>query len=375
MTSVFGLRRGERWWLTDPRGADFLSIGVVHADDTNLRFPHNAAIFAQRYGNSRERWIRDGLAADLRAWGFNTIGWTSEYVSGTGLATTGKPVDIGHSAGLSADELSAAGLPYTISLRVAEIEHWNGFPAFRDPREPAFAQWCDYLARTLCRPDDPNLLGYFLVDVPSWEMHPTGTGFARTELKTIAHAYYRAATEAIRRHDPQHLILGDRYGLRAGVPEQVLDIVPEYVDVLSVQAFPGVATERIAAAVDTIAGWHRRTGLPVLMADTGNWCPTRMSPHHTGSARNQAERGLGYTRTAEALAASPWCVGWHWCGWVENPLRGFGIKDPWDEPYTDLTEAMRTTNARILRELTDQAPRRGGSQQPIAHEEPSTVQP
>lgn len=336
--AVFSVERRDRWRLRTPAGRDFLSIGVVHADDTNLRYPYNSGVFAARYGGSRRRWLHEGLVPEMRQWGFNTIGWTPEYVSGSGLATESGPVDLGHSEGLPADLVAEAGMPYTLSLRVAEIEHWNGAPAYRDPREPAYGEWCDHLARTVCRPGDANLLGYFLVDVPVWG------GYARAELGSIADAYYRVAAEAIRRHDPHHLILGDRYGMRVGVPEVVLDAAAPHIDVLSVQLFPGPDPARLDAALATIDRWHERTGRPVLIADTGNWCPTRMSPHRTGWARDQRERGESYRRTAEALLARPWCLGWHWCSWLENPHRGFGIKDPWDEPYADLVDVMTEVN-------------------------------
>ncbi|MEU2360035.1 hypothetical protein ACFU90_04145 [Streptomyces noursei] len=348
---AFTVDRRHRWRLRTPDGDPFLSVGIVHADDTNLRYPHNLAIYQSRYGGSRQRWLQEGLVRDLKDWGFNTLGWTSEYVSGTGLAVEGVPIDLGHSEGLSPEELAGAGIPYTLSLRAVEIEYWNGFPAYRDPREPAFAQWCDHLARTVCRPDDPNLLGYFLVDAPCWNRHPAGAGYPASELPAIAEAYYRITTEAIRRHDPNHLILGDRYGTRAGVPEVVLDAMAPHVDVLSVQTFPGPDPASLDAALEQIGRWHERTNRPVLIADTGNWCPTVMSPERTGSARDQRERGAGYTASAEAFAARPWCLGWHWCGWLENPQRGFGLKDPWDEPYRDLTDQVTETNRHLQEQV------------------------
>ncbi|WP_411126569.1 hypothetical protein [Streptomyces sp. x-19] len=340
----FTLDASTRWRFVTPRGDPFLSIGVVHADDTNLRYPHNADLFAERYGSSRRRWLNEGLVPELSAWGFNTLGWTAEYVSGSGLSATHDVVDLGHSDGLPDEDAAACGLPYTLSLRIAEIEHWNGHPAYRDPRSAAFAQWCDHLARTRCRPNDPNLIGYFLVDAPAWAQHPAGSGYSSDELAEIADAYYRVSTEAIRRHDPHHLILGDRYGTRGGIPEPVLDAAATHVDVLSLQTFPAVDQAAIDAVADQFDAWHSRTGLPVLLADTGNWCPTTMSPGRVGSARDQAERGLGYRMIADTFAARPWCLGWHWCSWLENPHRGFGLKDPWDEPYTELVTIARQTN-------------------------------
>lgn len=347
MRSAFTLSSSGRWRFRTPEGEPFLSIGVVHADDTNLRHPYNAAVFAERYGSSRRRWVAEGLVPEMRSWGFNTLGWTSELVSGAGLAVSGLPVDLGHSAGLPDQAAADCGLPYTLSLRVAEIEHWNGRPAYRDPRDPAFAQWCDHLARTVCRPDDPRLLGYFLVDAPAFAHHPTGAGYPPHELAEIADAYYSIAAGALRRHDPNHLVLGDRYGTRAGIPEQVLEAAAAHVDVLSIQTFPGMDRAVLEETLRTVDAWHARTGLPVLVADTGNWCPTEMSPHRTGSARDQAERGVGYAMLAEAFMTRDWCLGWHWCSWLENPVRGFGLKDPWDEPYRDLVDAVTETNLRL----------------------------
>ncbi|QRP49495.1 agarase [Amycolatopsis sp. FDAARGOS 1241] len=342
--AFFRVAKRRQWTFLDPRGEPFPSIGVAHAHDTNLRYGHNLDIWRERYGGDRAKWLRDGLGKDLREWGFTTVGATGEYISGTGLGVTGMVVDLGHAEDLPGVEVAEAGLPYVQALRVAEIEAWNGYPAFRDPRSAAFAEYCDHLARTLCRPDDPLLLGYFLVDGPAWAGHPTGAGWAGP-LAEIAEAYYATATAAIRRHDQNHLILGDRYGTKAGAPGEVLDAAAKHVDVLSVQTFPKPGG--LAQALETIERWHTRTGLPVLVADTGNWCPTRLSPHRTGSAGDQAERAEGYVHTAETLAALDWCLGWHWCAYVENPQRGWGLKDPWDEPYEALTGPVAETNRRL----------------------------
>ncbi len=70
-------------------------------------------------------------------------------------------------------------------------------------------------------------------------------------------------------------------------------------------------------------------------------------PDRTGSFRDQRERGAGYVASAEEFTARPWCLGWHWCSWLENPHRGFGLKDPWDEPYRELTDLVTETNHRL----------------------------
>ena len=94
--SAFRVENGR---LLDPDGNPFLTLGVNHADETNLKYPRNVDVWRRKYG-SRASWIRDGVVADLRSWGFNTLGWTQEYVSGgwgEALDWFGDPIDLGHS--------------------------------------------------------------------------------------------------------------------------------------------------------------------------------------------------------------------------------------------------------------------------------------
>lgn len=49
-----------------------------HIDSSTLRCLESGNVWRERFGNSHERWLREQVAPDLRAWGFNTIGWTQE---------------------------------------------------------------------------------------------------------------------------------------------------------------------------------------------------------------------------------------------------------------------------------------------------------
>ena len=75
--------------------------------------------------------------------------------------------------------------------------------------------------------DDPKLIGYFYVDCPTWihvrpanawkgplfdpERLASDGGGCRRAHATWPGRYYRVTHDAIRRYDPHHLILGDRY--------------------------------------------------------------------------------------------------------------------------------------------------------------------
>ena len=333
----------RRWFFVDPDGNAFISVGLNHADESNLKYPHNWEVWKKKYG-SREAWIKNGVVKDLKTWGFNTIGWTQEYISGdwgVALDWFGDPIDLGHSSTpWSNDELKSAGMPYVVQIRVAEIEDWKGQPAFPDVYSHEFDVYCEYLARNVCfdHAESKNLLGYFLVDIPSWFPHASGRffpGFDGLEgeahdkkLFEVATKYYDTITKHIRRYDPNHLILGDRYNGNKGIPTPVLEAMKPFVDVLSIQYFAGPTEADRKTMVGDFAKWQAIVNKPVLNADLGNWTATKLNPNRKTGLPSQAARGEDYVDSLGALMAQPWFIGWHWCAYVENTGRGWGVKDP-----------------------------------------------
>jgi hypothetical protein len=95
---------------------------------------------------------------------------------------------------------------------------------------------------------------------------------------------------------------------------------------------------------DSFATWHDITRKPIINADIGNWL--RTATRSTGLS-SQAERGANYCEALAPLIAEPWFLGWHWCAYVENHHRGWGLKDPQDEPYRELVEPVTDFNRRI----------------------------
>ena len=358
-TGYFRLEKSQdRWWLVDPEGSAFITMGINHADESNLKYPHNWDVWKRKYG-TREDWIKGGVVNDLKSWGFNTIGWTQEQISGHwngALEWFGKPVDIGHSAPWSAADLKLAGMPYVVQITVAQFEGWRGQPTFPDVNSHDFDVYCEYLARSICfdHAESKNLIGYFLVDIPSWLPHGSGRffdGFAGitgdaydTKLFDVASKYYETITKHIRRYDSNHLILGDRYHANKGIPTQVLLAMKPFVDVLSLQYYSGARIEDHIRMRDSFATWQEITGKPVINADIGNWIAT---PNRKTGLSSQAERGANYEESLALLLKEPWFLGWHWCAYVENLSRGWGIKDPWDEPYREFVEPITAFNKSV----------------------------
>ena len=189
--------------------------------------------------------------------------------------------------------------------------------------------------------DDPKLIGYFYVDCPTWvhARHPElkkpffdpellDTESGRQQLFDMATRYYQVAREAIKRYDPNHLILGDRYEGKAPLPDEVLRAAVPYVDVMSFQCFSGPDE-----VCPDLSRWHALTGKPVLLADA------------SFPGRNKGASASGYGDMMRALRELPSCVGWHLCGaYLQNRCRCYGLRDDRDQIIEPLVSTIQAVN-------------------------------
>lgn len=208
-------------------------------------------------------------------------------------------------------------------------------------------------------------VGYFFVDIPAWGRHPSGLNFPAVEgmgreereerIYDVAKVYYSTVCEAARKMDPNHLIFGDRYNGNTDIPGGVLRAMKEHVDVLSVQYFCEPSFDNAAREVmlSRLRTRQAEVDKPVLIADIGNYCATKMNSHRASSLTSQRERGLEYEETVRALAKERWCIGWHWCGYIESISGGgWGIVDPWDEECSDMTLRIKECNQEIQKRMS-----------------------
>ena len=151
----------------------------------------------------------------------------------------------------------------------------------------------------------------------------------KAELKKVASQYYKVTHDAIRRYDPHHLILGDRYEANAPLTMEIIDAARPLVDVLSFQDFRD--------PVSHLADWHKRSGMPVLWADGA-----RGIKLSDGNLRNDGE---WYAKAVEGLRANPGCVGAHLCGaYYRNRVRRRGLLDENEQPDKEMIDHIRKSN-------------------------------
>lgn len=333
--------RGGHWFLTSPSGEAVFSIGLNHIDSATLRFGSSGGVWRERFGNSEQRFLEEGVRPDLQDWGFNCVGWNQEIVI-RGERLTDGGILHRHSRSWTPEEYRWLGMPYCHLLPFIQSHQWEYESRLPDIRSVEFAEWCDYVARNDCArmADDPNLIGYFYTDCPIW-IHTRKPDFkppildpalleseaGRREMFELATVYYRTTQEAIRRYDPNHLILGDRYEARRPLAEPVIRAAVPYVDVLSFQDFG--PTEKV---VENLVHWHEATGLPTLLADAS----ARMAD---GPGRQS------YSEQIKALRELDSCIGWHLCGaYLRNTARQRGIRNERFEPDEAFIEELRSAN-------------------------------
>ena len=374
-----------RWWFVDPEGCRFWSAGVNGAGDTPprteilgrsrlfasiptaaqvarpgqaldpLRDPvsFHSANLQKRFGENWQSPSAQLTARRMRAWGLNTA----------------------YGAALN-DALprgSTLRQPYVYPLR--GWQHIEGaIMGMPDVYSAAFAARVDREAAQQLAPrrGDPWMIGYFIGNEPPWparesqlvdlvlagpvtelqkrfraELEKADTPAAR---KAMVHSaftrYLEVVNAAVRRHDPNHLHLGIRFG---GTPPDDVIALAKGFDVYSMNKY------RWAPPKDFIDRCHAITRLPILIGEFHFGVPDRGLAPGLVQALNQVERGVAYSYYVEHAATHPAILGAHWYQWIDQPVTGrrdgenynIGWIDVTDRPYPELVAAAKATHAKI----------------------------
>jgi hypothetical protein len=320
-TGFFRVEQIEnQWWFIDPEGHLFLSMGINGT-------PGGGAGFGSGPGSERTN-------RRLDAWGFTTGGQQR---------------------------------PGTIMLRWPRGINYLGLP---DVYSPHYVADIDVAANSQCAPhkNDPLLLGYFIGNEPPWNGRESelctlilaGPDTAtRSALKDFLsrgdtpvlrrefvlasfRKYLQIVCAAVRKYDPNHLILGIRFGGR--MADEVM-IAAQIFDVCSINVYEYEPTRQIIRSA-------RLSGRPILIGEFHIGVPADGLAAGLVQAKDQAERGIAYRYYVEQAASLPWFVGAYWFEWRDEPVRGrmdgenynIGFVDVTDRPYAELVEAAKTTH-------------------------------
>jgi hypothetical protein len=379
-----------KWWFIDPEGHYFFSNGangITTASAT--RITGREAIFTALPPPdlappipARAGGPPPGPNAGVNA-SFYTWNLVRRYGSGDtwrkqwAEITARRMADWGLNTFYAGDpNLQAAEprQPYVVTIR--EWQSGQAFLGLPDVYAADFESRVDAIAARSCEPykDDPFLLGYFIGNEPSWPTRESAladlilaapaTGINRELKKWLAEKgdtpetrrafafqaferYLTVIIAAVKKHDPNHLNLGIRFG---GSPPPEVIRFGRLFDVYSHNIYqPTPDPARIQRYYDL-------TGRPILIGEFHNGTPGRGMAPGLVQAASEAEKGFLYRCYVENAAANPAIVGTHWFQFIDQPNTGrtdgenynIGMVDVTDRPYPDMVAAMKLAHQNVL---------------------------
>lgn len=383
-TGFFRVEQVEgRWWFVCPDGHLFYSAGVNGVGPSSgTRVNGREDLFAALPPENLVPSVPGGRKvsgawASFHTWNLQRrfgADWRGAWTELTTHRLTAWQFNTIHYWGPRSMDVGAEPkVPYAQMLR-----NWTGSDAIMgmpDVYADEFARRVEEVAAAQLGPrkDDAYLLGYFIGNEPSWPNRESqlvdlilagkpgemqrrlkahlaagDTPARRKEFVLAAFERYLAAINAAtRRHAPNHLNLGIRFG---GNPHEDLLKVTRGFDVFSVNIYRYVPGR---AALDRI---HGLVGRPLLIGEFHIGTPERGLAPGLVQAMNQEERAIAYRYYVEQSAAHPALIGTHWFQWLDQPATGrsdgenysIGLIDVTDRPYRELVAAAQQTHARLL---------------------------
>jgi hypothetical protein len=162
----------------------------------------------------------------------------------------------------------------------------------------------------------------------------------------VADQYFELSVAAIKAADPNHLVIGSRFGYQP--PSGLIAAVGRYLDVISFNCYDFDAS----AVIDAYAA----TGKPCLISEFSFRGDDSGLPNTSGGGprvASQIERAQCFERYVAAALKKPAVVGYHWFEHADQPVEGrfdgensnFGVVTIEDEVYEELTKTMTRVNA------------------------------
>ena len=369
-------------WAVDPVGRAVPITGIDHVrsggfSSEKLGYSPYGRFVATNYPSSAA-WADETLSR-LREWGFDTL--TAHF----DLALLGHR-GLAHAICINMSDRFALGDDEWL---IAENLHapCTGFP---NVFHPDYERACEWAAETLCGPsrDDPWVVGWFIDNELAWwgrssdratglfdlvaqkpDTHSAkqalleyvaaaGVAYGADPqslssvprdvklgfLRLAAERYFAVTTAAIRKADPNHMILGCRFAGFNGAHEAVWEIAGKYCDVISFNCYPWADIDQgvvftSKGGIPIVQEFRRRhsiCGRPMIITewsfpalDTGRPC------YHGAGQRfhTQEERTAASELFARTMLSEPYFIGYDYFMWLDQPATGINHWFPEDSNY------------------------------------------
>jgi hypothetical protein len=366
---------GERWWLVDPDGNQFIHIALCSVTPKTGSDKARSA-FEKKFG-SDEKWAAQ-TTAQMLGNGFNGSGsWSKD------------------------------ALLSTAPQRLAYCPNWNFMSSYGKKRggtfqkpghtgypkdaifvfDPEFEPFAMEHAKQLAaKKDDPWLLGHFsdnemplskkcldnFLNLPEedhgykaawdWLRKRYGEKADRKKItdkdredfrEVVVDRYFSIVSKAIKANDPNHLYLGCRFHGDEKNSEGAFRAAGRHADVVSVNLYGAWTPDS-----RQLENWAKWSGKPFMITEFYAKGADSGMPNTTGAGwlvKTQKDRGLFYQNFCIALLESKGCVGWHNFKYQDNDLENTnvdpsnqdsnkGIVTAYFDEYPDYLKLMKELN-------------------------------
>lgn len=399
-----------RWVMVDPDG----NVAIIHG--VNTVTPEASNRLKDQYDknfSSTAQWATFANRV-ITDYGFNFVSCNPQRIRNLRNIIPAEDEEI-LKHGTPGHEVSEVGIVFL--LRTFSWDYYSLYGVSPDTDDgsvfalmydPKYLEYIDALAKDAAAlySKDKNFIGYYTdnelqfrfssastpaIYLKQWLSLPTGTGkpvafqyakayaesFMRDNygvepkasnvttamdnafLLAVSEYYYKTATEALRKYDPDHLIMGSRLHGKPKTLQQVHEACAKYCDVLSINVYnswepddgyfisqfkPWIKADKPCFITEFYSRDVTATFNGEAYANTGEgggWI-----------VKSQAARGQHYQNFTRKAISYDHCIGWQWFKFDDDDLTGYGwnnkgIISPDYVPYYELVTQMRTLNWNI----------------------------
>lgn len=392
-TGFFYVKKiGKRFWVIDPLGYPFVVRALSQVVPNYQGSVYHMEKTLQKYG-TLENW-GETIAKRLR----NDLHFYVSASPDPHVTNIEEPIV----------SQSSIGFVYQYGRTIGTANSKGGSSTFSENNtmnvfDPAFVDFADERAKAAEKnKDNPYILGYttdnelpmqsnmilsYLSINPENAVNHYSYACAWTWLKNMCgkeeptdddikpeyfelfrgfvwDRYYNVVTTAMRKYDPNHMLLGTRFLTGVRSAEWVLKFAGRYLDCITINWY---------------GTWQPQADSVYLIAKSAN-CPFMITEFYTKAGdsglgntsgagqyvETQKDRGMFYQNYTLRLLEAKNCVGWHWFQYLDNDPRNAvmpdgrirdvsstdsnkGIMSNEHEEYTECTKYMAEINKNAYR--------------------------
>ncbi len=160
----------------------------------------------------------------------------------------------------------------------------------------------------------------------------------------LAERYFRIVSAAIRKYDPNHLILGSRFHGRPRGIQAVVNASHKYMDVTSVNFYDKFAPD------EQIANQSWTADKPCIIGEFYIKDINVFNTEQSGAGwyvNSQANRGYFYQNTCLELLKNKCFIGWQYFRFMDDTGSNKGIVNTSRTEYTGMTAYMNELNKQV----------------------------